>query len=115
MILSVVMLGAAGAALALSVLLALRGARERRAAESFSERAVVATADVLETRPKDVAMAGEPVTVYFHLVRYDVDGAPVVLATGRVRAMVELVDVQLDQGTEDDVGHLRRWLRRRLT
>jgi hypothetical protein len=81
MILSVVMLGAAGAALALSVLLALRGARERRAAESFSERAVVATADVLETRPKDVAMAGEPVTVYFHLVRYDVDGAPVTAET----------------------------------
>jgi hypothetical protein len=44
-----------------------------------------------------------------------VDGAPVVLATGRVRGMVELVDVQLVQGTEDDVGHLRRWLRRRLT
>ena len=44
-----------------------------------------------------------------------VAGAPVVLATGRVRAMVELVDVQLDQGTDDDVGHLRRWLRRRLT
>ena len=44
-----------------------------------------------------------------------VDGAPVVLAPGRVRAMVELVDVQLDQGTDDDVGHLRRWLRRRLT
>ena len=74
MILSVVMLGAAGVALALSVVLGLRGLRERRAADSFAERAVVTVADVLETRPKDVAMSGEPVTVYFHLVRYEVDG-----------------------------------------
>ena len=81
MILSVVMLGAAGVALVLSVVLALRGVRERKAADSFTERAVVTTADVLETRPKDVAMSGEPVTIYFHLVRYDVDGEPVTAET----------------------------------
>ena len=81
MILSVVMLGAAGVALVLSVVLALRGVRERKAADSFTERAVVTTADVLETRPKDVAMSGEPVTIYFHLVRYEVDGEPVTAET----------------------------------
>ena len=47
MILSVVMLGAAGVALALSVVLGLRGLRERRAADSFAERAVVTVADVV--------------------------------------------------------------------
>ena len=46
MILSVVMLGAAGVALALSAVLGLRGLRERRAADSFAERAVVTVADV---------------------------------------------------------------------
>jgi hypothetical protein len=44
-----------------------------------------------------------------------VDGAPVVLARGRVRAMAELVDVEVVHGSDDDVAHLRRWLRRRLT
>lgn len=72
MILGVVMLGAAGAALVVSVLLALRGLRERRLAADFGDRAVTTTAEVLEALPKDVAVAGEPVTIYFHEVRYDV-------------------------------------------
>lgn len=44
-----------------------------------------------------------------------VDGRAVVLATGRVLGGVELVDVELVKGSEEDVEHLRRWLRRRLT
>jgi hypothetical protein len=69
MVLSIVMLGAAGLALVVSVLLALRGARERRLARHFEARAVAGTAEVVEARPKDVAVAGEPATIYFHLVR----------------------------------------------
>lgn len=80
MVLSVVMLGAAGLALVVSVLLALRGVRERRAAAGFAERALVATAEVLEARAKDVAVAGEPVTIYFHLVRFEVPGSGAVTA-----------------------------------
>lgn len=72
MILGLVMLGAAGAALVVSILLALRGLRERRLAAEFGGRAVTTTGEVLEARPKDVALAGEPVTIYFHEVRYEV-------------------------------------------
>lgn len=72
MILGIVMLGTAGAALVVSVLLALRGARERRLAADFEDRAVATTGEVLEAHPKDVAVAGEPVTIYFHEVRYEV-------------------------------------------
>jgi len=68
-VLSILRLGAAGLALVVSVLLALRGARERRIAAHFAEHAVAGTAEVLEARPKDVAVAGEPATIYFHLVR----------------------------------------------
>lgn len=69
MVLGILMLGAAGLALVVSVLLALRGARQRRIAARFAEAAVAGTAEVLEARPKDVAVAGEPTTIYFHLVR----------------------------------------------
>lgn len=72
MILGVLMLGAAGVALVLSLLLAARGVRERRVAADFGDRAVATTGEVLEAHPKDVAVAGEPVTLYFHEVRYDV-------------------------------------------
>lgn len=72
MILGLVMLGAAGVALVLSLLLALRGLRERRHAADFGDRAVTTTGEVLEAHPKDVALAGEPVTIYFHEVRYEV-------------------------------------------
>lgn len=82
MILSVVLLGAAGLALVFSVLLALRGVRERRLAAAFAERAVATTAEVLEARAKDVAMAGEPATIYFHLVRFALpDGEQVTAET----------------------------------
>lgn len=82
MILGVLMLGTAGAALVVSVLLALRGLRERRLAADFGQRAVATTGEVLEARPKDVAVAGEPVTIYFHEVRFELpDGGTVTAET----------------------------------
>jgi hypothetical protein len=44
-----------------------------------------------------------------------VDGAPVVLARGRVRGMVELYALELVHGTEADADVLRRWLKERIT
>jgi len=44
-----------------------------------------------------------------------VDGAPVVLARGRVRGMVELYAVELVHGTEADADVLRAWLKERIT
>jgi hypothetical protein len=44
-----------------------------------------------------------------------IDGAPVVLARGRVRGMVELVGGEVVHGAPDDVATLARWLKSRLT
>ncbi|TIC84285.1 DUF3592 domain-containing protein [Nocardioides sp. GY 10127] len=50
--------------------LALRGGRQRAEAREFDTRAVEVEGEVLETRAKDVAVAGEPRTIYFHLVSW---------------------------------------------
>jgi hypothetical protein len=44
-----------------------------------------------------------------------VDGAPVVLARGRVRGMVEMYALELVHGTQADADVLRAWLKERIT
>ncbi|MCM0621292.1 DUF3592 domain-containing protein [Nocardioides bruguierae] len=60
---AVLMLGAAAR-------LAVRAGRQRAEAADFESRAVPAEGEVLQTRAKDVSLAGEPTTVYFHLVQW---------------------------------------------
>ncbi|MGZ4448825.1 MAG: DUF3592 domain-containing protein [Nocardioides sp.] len=75
------MLAAAVVALLLGLGFLLRGVRQRRAAATFAQHAVETTAVVTALHPKDVAVAGEPVTVYFPEVRFTVDGEEVVADT----------------------------------
>lgn len=109
MVLGILMLGAAGLALVVSVLLALRGARERRIAAQFAQHAVSGTAEVLEARPKDVAVGGEPATIYFHLVRLALpDGTTTTAETMAgtqppVPRVGERVAVRYDPGHPDRV------------
>ncbi len=72
LLLSVALLGAAVAALLAAGVLALVGLRQRREAAGFGDRAEPATAEVLESLPKDVALAGEPATIYYQQLRYRV-------------------------------------------
>ena len=90
--LSVVMLGAAVLALLAGVVLAARGLHQRREAAGFGERSEPTTAEVLESLPKDVAMAGEPVTIYYQQLRY--------------RAGERDVEAQTMTGVEPPVPHV---------
>lgn len=78
MVWTVVMLGAALLALVAAGALAARGARQRSGAGAFLDRSVVAEAEVVESRAKDVAVSGEPATIYYHLVSWETaDGTAV--------------------------------------
>ena len=90
--LSVVMLGAAVLALLAGVVLAVRGLHQRREAAGFGDRSEPTTAEVLESLPKDVAMAGEPVTIYYQQLRY--------------RAGERDVEAQTMTGVEPPVPHV---------
>ncbi|GAB3770718.1 hypothetical protein FB382_000564 [Nocardioides ginsengisegetis] len=67
-------LAAAVVALVLGLGFVVRGFLQRRAATAFADRAVATTAVVTAVHPKDVAVAGEPLTIYFTEVRFTVDG-----------------------------------------
>ncbi|WP_244929751.1 DUF3592 domain-containing protein [Nocardioides sp. W7] len=60
--------------------MAARGLRQRRTAVQLGERAVAATAVVLELSAKDVSIAGDPTTLYYPRVRFTSEGGEVVEA-----------------------------------
>ncbi|ANH36689.1 hypothetical protein I601_0236 [Nocardioides dokdonensis FR1436] len=70
--LSVVLLGAAVLALLAGAVLGVRGLHQRHEAAGFGERSEPATAEVVASLPKDVALAGEPATIYYQQVRFRV-------------------------------------------
>lgn len=60
----------AGAFLVAAALMAARGLGQRRTAEQVAQRAVTASAEVLELAAKDVSVRGEPTTLYYPTVRF---------------------------------------------
>lgn len=71
---TIVLLAATLALLAGAAAMAARGLRQRRTAVAVAERAVTATATVLELAAKDVGVAGEPTTLYYPTVRFTPEG-----------------------------------------
>lgn len=72
---TVLLLGSAAVILLVALGLFLRGRAVRRAAAVFEERAVTATATVVELEAKDLSLSGEPDTRYFPVVSFTPAGA----------------------------------------
>ena len=64
----------AGLFLVVAAAMGWRGLGQRRTAARVAERAVTATAEVLELSAKDVSVAGEPTTLYYPTVRFTPEG-----------------------------------------
>lgn len=64
----------AGLFLVAAAAMASRGLGQRRTAEQVAQRAVGATAEVLELSAKDVSVAGDPTTLYYPTVRFTPEG-----------------------------------------
>lgn len=79
---SVILLVGGLLVLAGSAAMAARGLGQRRTAVQVAERAVGATAEVLELAAKDVSVAGEsePTTLYYPTVRFTPAGGEPVVA-----------------------------------
>ncbi len=72
---TVLLLGSAVVVLLVAGALVLKGRSVRRTAEAFRERAVSATATVVELEAKDLSFGAEPDTRYFPRVSFVPDGA----------------------------------------
>lgn len=72
---TVLLLGSAAVILLLALGLVVKGRAVRRAAAAFDERAVRATATVVELEAKDLSLSGEPDTRWFPVVTFTPVGA----------------------------------------
>jgi hypothetical protein len=72
---TILLLGSATLILLVALVLYVKGRGVRRSAASFRERAVRATATVVELEAKDLSLGAEPDTRYFPVVTFVPEGA----------------------------------------
>jgi hypothetical protein len=111
---SILLLGVGVVLAVVAAGLFLRGLRQRRIAAGFLDRAVAATAEVVQVEAKDIAFGSEPDTRYYPRVRFvTADGRTVEAESMTDSALPpprvgEAVDVLYDPERPERVDLVRR-------